>query len=145
MKVILTKQVKNVGKAGDVVNVSDGYAKNFLFKQGLAIEANQENMNVNTQAKQKAERERAMQKAEAEALAVKLKDIEVVVKASTGKNGQMFGSVTNKEISEELEKMGYNVDKKKIVLNAPIKNLGTYEVTCKLFPEVTCKLKVVVG
>ena len=81
---ILTKQVKNVGKAGDVVNVSDGYAKNFLFKQGLAIEANQENMNVNTQAKQKAERERAMQKAEAEALAVKLKDIEVVVKASTG-------------------------------------------------------------
>ena len=99
MKVILTKQVKNVGKAGDVVNVSDGYAKNFLFKQGMAIEANQENLNVNTQAKQKAERERANEKAEAEKLAGILKDVEVVIKASTGKNGQMFGSVTNKEIS----------------------------------------------
>ena len=145
MKVILTKQVKNVGKAGDVVNVSDGYAKNFLFKQGMAIEANQENLNVNTQAKQKAERERANEKAEAEKLAGILKDVEVVIKASTGKNGQMFGSVTNKEIAEGLEKMGYSVDKKKIVVANPIKSLGVYEVTCKLFPEVTCKLKVVVN
>lgn len=144
MKVILTKQVKNVGKPGDVVNVSDGYAKNFLFKQGMAIEASSENLNVNTQAKQKAERERAQEKAEAEKLAGILKDVEVVINASTGKNGQMFGSVTNKEISESLEKMGHDVDKKKIVLASPIKNLGVYEVTCKLFPEVTCKLKVVV-
>lgn len=142
MKVILKKQVKNVGKAGDVVNVSDGYARNFLFKQGLAVEANAVNMNVNTQAKQSEERAKNIEKAECIKIAEKLKDITVTIGMATGKNGQLFGAVTNKEISEELQKLGYIIDKKKIVVTQPIKALGNFEVTIKLFPEVVCKLKV---
>ncbi len=142
MKVILKKQVKNVGKAGDVVNVSDGYARNFLFKQGLAVEANAVNMNVNTQAKQSEERAKNIEKAECIKIAEKLKDITVTIGMATGKNGQLFGAVTNKEISEELQKLGYTIDKKKIVVTQPIKALGNFEVTIKLFPEVVCKLKV---
>lgn len=142
MKVILKKVVKNLGKEGDVVNVSDGYARNFLFKQGLAVEANTVNMNENNQAKQAQARQFEQDKQEAIALANKLSNIVVTIKVATGKNGQLFGAVTNKEISEELAKLGFNVDKKKIVLNAPIKTLGNYEVLCKLFIEVSCKLKV---
>ena len=142
MKVILKKVVKNLGKEGDVVNVSDGYARNFLFKQGLAVEANVVNMNENNQAKQAQARQFEQDKQEAIALANKLSNIFVTIKVATGKNGQLFGAVTNKEISEELAKLGFNVDKKKIVVNAPIKTLGNYEVLCKLFIEVSCKLKV---
>ena len=142
MKVILKKVVKNLGKEGDVVNVSDGYARNFLFKQGLAVEANAVNMNENNQAKQAQARQFEQDKQEAIALANKLSNIVVTIKVATGKNGQLFGAVTNKEISEELAKLGFNVDKKKIVVNAPIKTLGNYEVLCKLFIEVSCKLKV---
>ncbi len=142
MKVILKKVVKNLGKEGDVVNVSDGYARNFLFKQGLAVEANVVNMNENNQAKQAQARQFEQDKQEAIALANKLSNIVVTIKVATGKNGQLFGAVTNKEISEELAKLGFNVDKKKIVVNAPIKTLGNYEVLCKLFIEVSCKLKV---
>lgn len=142
MKVILKKMVKNLGKEGDVVNVSDGYARNFLFKQGLAVEANAVNMNENNQAKQAQARQFEQDKQEAIALANKLSNTVVTIKVATGKNGQLFGAVTNKEISEELAKLGFNVDKKKIVVNAPIKTLGNYEVLCKLFIEVSCKLKV---
>ena len=142
MKVILKKVVKNLGKEGDVVNVSDGYARNLLFKQGLAVEANTVNMNENNQAKQAQARQFEQDKQEAIALANKLSNLVVTIKVATGKNGQLFGAVTNKEISEELAKLGFNVDKKKIVVNAPIKTLGNYEVLCKLFIEVSCKLKV---
>ena len=142
MKVILKKVVKNLGKEGDVVNVSDGYARNFLFKQGLAVEANTVNMNENNQAKQAQARQFEQDKQEAIALANKLSNTVVTIKVATGKNGQLFGAVTNKEISEELAKLGFNVDKKKIVVNAPIKTLGNYEVLCKLFIEGSCKLKV---
>lgn len=142
MKVILKKQVKNVGKAGDVVNVSDGYARNFLFKQGLAVEANAVNINENTQAKQAQERAYALEKAECQKMAEKLKDVTVVIGMATGKNGQLFGAVTNKEISEELQKLGYTIDKKKILVPSPIKTLGNFSVTIKLFPEVVFKLCV---
>lgn len=144
MKVILKKMVKNVGRAGDVVNVSDGYAKNFLFKQDLAIPATAENMNVNNIQKQAEARAKAEAKAEAIELARVLKNVTVTVKATIGKNGNLFGSVTNKEISEELLKLSYNVDKKKIVLSEPIKTLGTYKVALKLYPEVSGELNVVV-
>ena len=144
MKVILKKQVKNVGRAGDVVDVSDGYAKNFLFKQQLAVPASAENMNVNTLQKKAEERAKDEAKAEAIKLAEILKNETVKIKATIGKNGTLFGSVTNKEISEELLKMGYEVDKKKIVLSAPIKALGGYTVQLKLYPEVSANLKVLV-
>ena len=144
MKVILKKLVKNVGKAGDVVDVSDGYAKNFLLKQNLAIPASAENMNINKMQKQSEEKAKAEAKAEAIKLAGILKETTVKVKATIGKNGTLFGSVTNKEISEELTKMGFAVDKKKIVLDQPIKALGNYKVVCKLYPEVSATLAVVV-
>ena len=144
MKVILKKFVKNVGRVGDVVEVSDGYAKNFLFKQNLAVPANAENMNTNNQQKQ-AE---ARAKAEAKAEAIRIKGIidgtSVTIKATIGKNGNLFGSITNKEISEELAKQNINVDKKKIVLDKTIKTLGTYKVVCKLYPEIVANLTVVV-
>lgn len=142
MKVILKKQVKNVGRAGDVVEVSDGYAKNFLLKQQLAIPASAENLNVNTLQKKAEEKAKADAKAEAIKLAGILKDKVVKIKATIGKNGTLFGSVTNKEISDELKNMGYDVDKKKIVLAASIKALGVYKVTLKLFPEVSATVCV---
>ena len=144
MKVILKKQVKNVGRAGDVVEVSDGYAKNFLFKQQLASPANAENMNVNTLQKKAEEKAKAEAKAEAIRLAEIFKNVVVKVKATIGKSGTLFGSVTNKEIAEELKNMGYDVDKKKIVLSSPIKSLGSYKVALKLHPEVSANLSVVV-
>lgn len=144
MKVILKKTVKNVGRAGDVVDVSDGYGKNFLLKQNLAVLANAENMNVNNLQKKSEAKAKAEAKAEAERIAKILKETTVRVKATIGKNGSLFGSVTNKEISEELNKMGLNVDKKKIILDAPIKSCGNYKVVCKLYPEVSSTLQVVV-
>ena len=142
MKVILKKQVKNVGRAGDVVDVSDGYAKNFLLKQQLAVPASAENLNVNTLQKKAEEKAKAEAKAEAIKLAGELKLIEVKIKATIGKNGTLFGSVTNKEISDELFKMGYEIDKKKIILSSPIKALGAYSVVIKLYAEVSVNLKV---
>ena len=144
MKVILTKHVKNVGRAGDVVDVSDGYGKNFLLKQNLAVPANAENMNINKLQKQSEAKAKAEAKADAIKMAEVLKNTVVKVKASIGKNGTLFGSVTNKEISEELSRMGLDVDKKKIALNQPIKALGNYKVLCKLYPEVSATLEVVV-
>lgn len=146
MKVILKKMVKNVGRAGDVVDVSDGYAKNCLLKQNLAIPANAENLNINKMQKQSEAKAKAEAKSEAIKLAEVLKNTVVKVKATIGKNGTLFGSVTNKEISEELTRMGLDVDKKKIVLDQPIKALGNYKVVCKLYPEVSTTLAVeVVG
>ena len=144
MKVILNKMVKNVGRAGDVVDVSDGYAKNFLLKQNLAVPANAENMNVNKLQKQAEAKAKAEAKAEATRLAEILKTTTVTIKATIGKNGTLFGSVTNKEIADELAKMGHDVDKKKIVLDQPIKSLGNFKVTLKLYPEVSATLAVVV-
>ena len=144
MKVILNKMVKNVGRAGDVVDVSDGYAKNFLLKQNLAVLANAENMNVNKLQKQAEAKAKAEAKAEATRLAEILKTTTVTIKATIGKNGTLFGSVTNKEIADELAKMGHDVDKKKIVLDQPIKSLGNFKVTLKLYPEVSATLAVVV-
>lgn len=144
MKVILTKQVKNVGKAGDVVNVSDGYARNFLLKQNLAVEATSTNLNTNTlqkKAEQKAKDEALEQ---AKKLAAELKNKTVTIKAVTGKSGQLFGSITNKEIADELVKQGYNIDKKKIVLSSPIKALGRTNVTIKLYADVSTNIIVIV-
>ena len=144
MKVILTKQVKNVGKAGDVVNVSDGYARNFLLKQNLAVEATSTNLNTNTlqkKAEQKAKDEALEQ---AKKLAAELKNKTVIIKAVTGKSGQLFGSITNKEIADELVKQGYNIDKKKIVLASPIKALGRTNVIIKLYADVSTNIIVIV-
>lgn len=145
MKVILKQDVKGTGKAGELVNVSDGYAKNFLLKKGLALEANNTNLNIknaqDASAKHKAQKELE----EAQAIASKLKDKQITICANAGTGGKLFGSITSKEIATEVSKI-YNieVDKRKIVLDNDIKSHGTYEFQIKLHTGVVAKMKVVV-
>jgi len=143
MKVILLKDVKGTGVKGNVVNVSDGYARNFLFPKGLAIEATKANLSE-LKNKEKAQQKRIEQeKQEARELAKKISDITLVIKAKSGENGKLFGSVTNKEIAEELKKQhNIIIDRKKIVLNEPIKQLGQMDLEVKLYPEISGKLTV---
>ncbi len=145
MKVILLQDVKGVGKKGDVVNASDGYARNFLFPKKLAQEANDANMHI---LNKKNETERKKKLAEIEAaqkLAANLKDKEVKITAKSGDNGRLFGAITSKDIATALNKQ-YNVDidKKKIVTDT-IKTMGAFEIEVKLYPEVSTKIKVVVS
>lgn len=143
MIVILTQDVKGKGKAGDVVKVNDGYARNMLLPKGLAKEATQGNVRSLEKQKALAEEKRQEQKAAAQKQAEKLEKITVTIQSKGGENGKLFGSITSKDIAEALEAQeGIKVDKKKIDLPAPIKQTGTETVTVKLFPEVAAKLKV---
>lgn len=146
MKVILTKDIKGQGKKGQLVEVSDGYARNFLMPRGLAKEATKENLNV-MQGQQEAEAyKKQMALEDAKALAERLEKITVRIKAKSGDNGKLFGSVTSKEIVEELLSAEHiKIDKKKMVLPDGIKSLGTTEVEIKLHPGVSAKLKVAVS
>ena len=141
MKVILTKDVKAQGKKGDVINVNDGYANNFLFKNGLAVPANQANVNTNNKQKEAEAKRIAEETAAAKELADKLKGVEVQISIEVGERGKAFGSITNKEISEQLEKMGYNIDKKCINIQ-PIKTAGKFEAELKLYKGVSGKLSI---
>ena len=142
MKVILTKDVKGQGRKGDIVNVSDGYANNFLLKNGLAIPANQANVNINTRNKENEARRIAEETAAAKVVAEKLKDVTLNFEIEMGERGKAFGSITGKEISEELAKLGFVVDKKNIALDKALKTEGLFEVELKLYKGVSCKLKV---
>lgn len=143
MIVILTQDVKGKGKAGDVVKVNDGYARNMLLPKGLAKEATQGNVRSLEKQKALAEEKRQEQKAAAQKQAEKLEKLTVTIQSKGGENGKLFGSITSKDIAEALEAQeGIKVDKKKIDLPAPIKQTGTETVTVKLFPEVAAKLKV---
>ena len=142
MKVILIKDVKSQGRKGNTINVSDGYANNYLFKNGLAIPANQANVNINTRQKENEAKRIAEETAEARANAEKLKDVTLNFQIEMGDRGKAFGSIAGKEISEELSKLGFVVDKKDIVLEKPIKTAGLFEVELKLYKGVSCKLKV---
>ena len=143
MIVILLQDVKGKGKAGDVVKVNDGYARNMLLPKGLAKEATQGNVRSLEKQKALAEEKRQEQKAAAQELAQKLEKLTVTIQSKGGENGNLFGSITSKDIAEALEAQeGIKVDKKKIDLAAPIKQTGTETVTLKLFPEVAAKLKV---
>ena len=142
MKVILLQDVKGKGKKGQMLEVSDGYARNFMLPKKLAIEATPDAINT-MRMNDKATQERiAREKAEALATSKKLREMTVVVKAKGGGAGRLFGSVTNAEIAEALSKMGVKLDKRKIVLNETIKNVGTYTATCKLGYEITAPLTV---
>ena len=143
MLVILKKNVKGTGKAGDIVKVSDGFANNRLIPAGLAVLAT--NQNVKSAEKQKAfiEKKNAEEKAAAEATAKKLESKTVTIKTRVGDNGKLFGSITSKDIAEALEKQeGMKIDKKKIEMKTPIKQAGETEVTLKLFTEISAQLKV---
>ena len=144
MKVILIKDVKAQGKKGDVVEVSDGYARNFLFKNGLAIEATSVNLNSLKISKDAAAHRKSVEKAEAEELAKKLNDMTVTIKLKVSETGKIFGALNTQSIADALEKEGIAIDKKKIVLPEPIKTVGAHTVTIKPYAEVSAKLKVVV-
>lgn len=144
MKVVLMADVKGTGKKGDVVEVSDGFARNFLLKNKKAVVADNTALNLNKQAKDSKNFHYEQDKLAAQELANKLKDITVTLSVKGGENGKTFGSVTNKEIADELNKQNLNIDKKQIVLNAPIKQAGEYVVDAKLFAGVATKFKVIV-
>ena len=142
MKVILTQDVKGKGKKGQMIEVSDGYARNFMLPKKLAIEATPDAINT-MKMNDKATQERiAREKAEALEISKKLRAMTLVVKAKGGGAGRLFGAVTNAEIASALEKQGVKLDKRKIVLNETIKNVGTYTATCKLGYEITAPLTV---
>ena len=142
MKVILLQDVKGKGKKGQMIEVSDGYARNFMLPKKLAIEATPDAINT-MRMNDKATQERiAREKAEALATSKKLREMTVVVKAKGGGAGRLFGSVTNAEIADALAKQGVKLDKRKIVLSETIKNVGTYTATCKLGYEITAPLTV---
>ena len=142
MKVILLQDVKGKGKKGQLLEVSDGYARNFMLPKRLAIEATPDAINT-MRMNDKATQERiAREKAEALATSKKLREMTVVVKAKGGGAGRLFGSVTNAEIADALAKQGVKLDKRKIVLSETIKNVGTYTATCKLGYEITAPLTV---
>ena len=142
MKVILLQDVKGKGKKGQMIEVSDGYARNYMLPRKIAMEATTDAVNT-MRMNDKATAERiAREKAEALATANKLREMTVVVKAKGGGQGRLFGAVTNAEIAAALEKSGIKLDKRKIVLNENIKNVGTYTVTCKLGYEITAPLTV---
>ena len=143
MQVILNQDVKGTGKKGQLVNVSDGYARNFLLPKGLAKEATKDNINILKGKKESIKYKIKNETDEAKAIAEKMKEISVVIKAKAGESGKLFGSVTSKEVSEELTKQHHiKLDKKKFVMPDGIKTLGVTEVDVKLYTGIVGKLKV---
>ena len=143
MKVILLDNIKGVGKKDEVINASDGYARNYLFPKKLAVEANQENMSKLNNKKDSNQYKKDMEKKAAEEMVQKLEKMILKIKVKAGENGKIFGGVTAKEISENLKvQCSLDIDKKKIEVKEPIKTLGTFGVTVKLYEGVSGTLRV---
>ena len=143
MKVILLQDVKGKGKKGQMLEISDGYARNFLLPRKLAVEATADAMNTKKMNDKAAAEKAAKERAEALEVSKKLREMTLVVTAKGGGAGRLFGSVTNQEIADALKaKSGIALDKRKIVISDPIKNVGTYTVQCKLGYEITAPLTV---
>jgi large subunit ribosomal protein L9 len=145
MQVILNQDVKGQGKKGQMVNVSDGYARNYLLPRGLAKEATKSNINVMKGKAESLEYKIQTEKNEANEIVEKMKEIEVVLTAKAGDNGKLFGSITSKDVAEALTNQHHiKLDKKKFVMPDGIKSLGTTEIDVKVYTGITGKLKVVV-
>jgi large subunit ribosomal protein L9 len=144
MEVILKEDVLKLGHRGDVVKVADGYGRNYLLPEKLAIEANAANKAVIEQMKASAVRKSVKEKAGAEQLATQLSEVELVFERKVGENEHLFGSVTSGDIAHELEAKGYTIDRRKISLDEPLKTIGEYHVPVKLHREVTSHVKVTV-
>lgn len=143
MKVVLKKDVKAIGKKDEMHEVSDGYARNYLLPRGLAVEADAAALNEVKAKAAASEHHAAEELAKAKELAEKLNGQIVTLTAKAGKGGRLFGSVTSKDIAEALtKKLGEPIDKRKIVLDADIKNFGSYQIEIKVYPKVTAKLTV---
>lgn len=146
MKVILQQDVKGHGKKGQMVEVSDGYARNFLLPRKLAVEASAENINTMKMQDKAKKAKEAEEKAQAQAIAQQLQGCQVKISAKAGQGGRLFGSVTSKEISEGLKAQhSLDINKTKIVLPDPIKSFGSFEVKCKLGHEITGTIHVLVA
>jgi large subunit ribosomal protein L9 len=132
MKVILQKDVKNLGKVGELVNVTHGYARNFLFPRRLALEASEQRVKEFAHLKKVAEAKKKKAMAERQELIKKIQGVALVIKASAGETDKLFGAVTNHDISNEMEKHGFSIDRRDIHLEEPIKMLGQHKATIKL-------------
>lgn len=142
MKVILQQDVKKLGKKGDIVEVSEGYGRNFLLPRKAAVPATSQNLNVaNAQAGSKARKE-AMAADEAKLMAKQLEKVEVKIPVRIGDGGKLFGSVTGKDVSDALEKQHIDIDKRKITIQGEVTGTGVYEAVIKVHPSVTSKIKV---
>jgi len=145
MKVILTQDVKAQGKKGQLINVSDGYARNFLIPKGLAVEADAGAMNDLKNKEASKLHKIELEKQAAKDTAQKLETVSVKITSKAGADGRLYGSVTSLEIAEKLEKQhGIKVDKRKIQLGEPLRTFGVHSVTVKLYPEITGKINVVI-
>lgn len=144
MKVILLQDVKNMGKKGDVIEASDGYARNFLFPKKLAEQANNGNLHVLNAKKENERKKKLAELEEAQKLAAELKGKEITIKSKVGDTGKLFGAITNKDVAALINtQFKLAIDKKKVIMDT-IKIAGTYDVEIKLYPEVTAKMKVVI-
>lgn len=145
MKVILLEDVKSLGKKGEIIDANDGYARNFLLKKKLGVEATPKNLNDLKLKNAHDEKRRQEILEEAQALADTLKDKSIRLSIKTGGNGKAFGAVSTKEIAAEMKtQLGIEIDKKKLVLNTPIKSAGSFNVPIKLHPKVTGEIKVII-
>ena len=144
MKVILLQDIKSVGKKGDVIEASDGYARNFLFPRKLAQEASESNMHVLNNKKENERKQKLAELEAAQKLAGELKGKEIKIKAKAGDSGKLFGAITSKDVAQLIkEQYKIEIDKKKIVMDT-IKLAGGYEIDVKLYPEVSTKMKVII-
>ena len=143
MKVILLKDVKGTGKKGEVKEVSDGYARNFLIKKGAAVEASQTNMKELDEKEKSKERKALIEYEEAVLLGKQMEEINIQIEVKAGEGGRLFGSITSKEIAEQLKKQkNLDIDKRKILMDEPIRTLGSTFVEIKLHQKVTTKIRV---
>lgn len=142
MKVILQKDVKNLGKVGELVNVSNGFARNYLFPRRMALEATEKRVKEFTHLKRVAEVKKKKAVAERQDLIKKIQGVTIAIKASAGEADKLFGAVTNHDISNELEKLGFSIDRRDILLEEPIKMLGQHKATVRLGDGLDAELSV---
>jgi len=145
MRIILKKDVESVGKAGDLVNVSDGYARNFLIPRGLGIEASSKNMKALKNEMETAARRATKEKEAAQSMVERLEGVTCTISRKVGQQDKLFGSVSTKDIGDALRKQGIEIDKRNILLEDPIKSLGEFSVKIKLHSGISADIKVVVA
>jgi len=145
MKVILLGDLETLGYEGDIADVARGYARNYLIPKGMAIEASEANLKALEMRRKKILAKRAKDKEEAEGVREKLSEITVKVKAKAGEEGKLYGSVTSRDIAQQLDAQGVEVDRRKIIIDEAIRSLGEFRIPVKLHPEVVATIKVVVG
>jgi len=144
MKVILAQDMESLGLGGEIVNVTKGYARNYLIPRGIALEATQQNIRLTEMQRKNIEIKRIKAKEDAVNVKERLSGVSVTIAQKVGEEDKLYGSVTTMDIAEQLEKQGITVERRRITLDKPIKSLGEFSVTVKLHPEVTAPIKVVV-